>query len=160
MRDFLKQWDSISLVLGLVLAIPLSIIANLLTYPLRNWMGRRSAKRAERRSRDLEKQLRSIEALTQSSLELALRLATLAILLLICFAMGSAIIALASIGFLGISLEMGRTLVLAGVFMYLIAIVVGVATISTIEQVRGFAAYRERTERAIAELKARASREP
>jgi hypothetical protein len=53
---------------------------------------------------------------------------------------------------------MSRTLVLAGVFTYLIATIVEVATISTIEQVRGFEAYRERTERAIAELKGPALR--
>ena len=158
MRDFLKELDSINWVVALILAIPLGIIANLLTYPLRNWMGRRSAKRAERRSRELELQLRSIEALTQSSRELGLRLATLAILVLICFAMGNALIALASIGL--VSAETSTVLVLGGGFLYVMSSIVGAATISTIERVRGFEAYRERTERAIAELKARASHEP
>jgi hypothetical protein len=152
-RDFLNQLNSINWVVAIVLAIPLSIIANLLTNPLRNWMGRWSAKRAEQRNRELEKQLRSIEALTQSSLELGLRLATLAIFVLILFAMGSALIAMASI-------FPDTAFVFLGVFLYALAIIVGVATISTIERVRGFEAYRERTERAIADLKARASREP
>jgi Cft2 family RNA processing exonuclease len=151
-----RDLDSIQLwVVALILAIPLSIIANLLTYPLRNWMARRSARRAERRSRELEQQLRSIEALTQSSRELALRLATLAILLLITFALGSAATTLSIILW-----DPSRIFVLLGVSCYAVSVVVGIATVTTIERVRGFEDYRERTERQIAELKARASREP
>jgi hypothetical protein len=154
--DSFKQLDSITLwFLAIILAIPLSVIANLLTYPLRNWMARRSARRAERRSRELEQQLRSIEALTQSSRELGLRLATIAILFLICFAMGSALTTLPII--FG---QLSPAFVLLGVFFYVIAIIAGFATITIIERVRGFEAYREKTERTIAELRALASRQP
>jgi hypothetical protein len=72
--------------------------------------------------------------------------------------MGNAFIALASIGL--VSAETSTVLVLGGGFLYVMSSIVGAATISTIERVRGFEAYRERTERAIAELKARASHEP
>jgi hypothetical protein len=147
-------------VVGLVLAIPLSLIANFLTDPLRNWWARRSAKRAERRNRELDQQLRSIEALTQSSLELGLRLATFAIVVLICFAMGSAVIALASINLWWMSAATSKNLVLVGGLLYVISIIVGVGTISTIERVRGFEAYRERMKREIANQRARASRQP
>ena len=50
--------------------------------------------------------------------------------------------------------------VVLGGFLYAVSTIVGMATISTINRVRGFEAYRERTERAIADLKARASRNP
>jgi H+/gluconate symporter-like permease len=152
-QDFFVQ--PINWVVALVLAIPVGIIANLLTNPLRNWWARRSASRAERRSRELEQHLRSIEAMTQSSRELGLTLAALATLLLITFALGSAVIALSSFA----AEEHRRSWAILGGMCYAISVLVGIAAISTIDRVRNFEAFRERTERTIADLKTRAPRQ-
>jgi hypothetical protein len=156
--DLLRQLDPITWIVGLVLAIPLSIIANLLTNPVRNWMGRWSAKRAERRGRELEKNLRSIEALTKSYVDLGLRLAGLGVGVLMFFAIGNALVVLVNLYI--IPAHTSQLLLLLAAFVYAVSIVLAVATLSMIERVRDFGAYRERTERQIAELKARASRAP
>lgn len=67
MSDFLNQYSGILSVIGLILTIPLSVLANLLTPKIKNWNALRSVKFLEKRINELKLDILLAERLSTDS---------------------------------------------------------------------------------------------
>jgi hypothetical protein len=153
MSDIAQLLASVNWALSLVIAVLLSIVANLLTSPIQNWLARKSTQRAERRVERLRGELVELERLAQSPLDLGLELAALAARVLIFLAFASAITTLASIPERFLSDETSVLLQALGTLCYLISLLLAIKLANTVMPLRYFKAHRERVERMIDSLK-------
>jgi len=90
MSDFENWLKETNWALSLLAAIPLAIIANLLTISVRNWLARRSAIKAKKRLKELEDDLKKAETYIDDREKLYLFLARGIFSVLIFIALGSA----------------------------------------------------------------------
>jgi hypothetical protein len=147
---------NLSFWLGLAVAIPLSIAANLLTPRVQQWVGRRSSVKAERQSKLLLSQMEELERLTSEPGRLQTFLLESVLIITLLTSMCGVLsgVLFACVGFFPstarLLLPMGQLLVVGG------AIVVGRECIDTLRKssrARNIEKFRVQVAKQLAELK-------
>ncbi len=134
MLDWFKE---INWVLSLAAAIPLSIVANLLTPKLQNWLAKRSTEKAAKRLADLESELDRITSFKNEK-ELLLHETIYVILkVVVIIGIGNAI---TSIPFTYIITDP------IGAVIYLVGIMAGISHLALITKVKRFDEYQKTIE--------------
>jgi len=133
--EWLQQY---SWVLTLLLAIPLSILANLLTDPFKQWMASRSFEQSRKRVKQLESELDYATKLVQDREKLSLESTKVILTVLIDIGLGGATSSL---------------LFLAGFVFYLMAVLEGYRHMRLLNRVANFDEYKRNTELRISKLK-------
>ncbi|SRR6266404_2005680 len=154
MRHLLDQLASINWAITLLSGLVLSIVGNLLNYPMQNWLARRSVERARRRVQQLEEQLRDLETLTRSPFDLGMKLTASGLKVVIWFALATAITTLTDVFPERLMPDASYRFILGvGTLLYLVSMLLAVDMLKTVTRIRDFKTYRERVEHSIADLK-------
>lgn len=147
MDELNRVANEINWLVSLLVAIPLSIIANLLTPRFQNWLGRRSKKNALTRITQIETEVAEIAALAADPNKVQRRTLYSIVTILTWFSVGSlpifyqAGVFLTPLGFgFEIAYAIGGGI---GSVFYLMAILHGQRTLSLLRRVDNFASFEQ-----------------
>lgn len=139
LSDYLNLLSQVNWWVSLFAAIPLSIIANILTPYVQNWLAKKSTKKAQKRLKELQSELDTVSDFVNNKDSLHLHLTRSFFIVLIFIGLGGTI---SYIPFVG------------SVF-YLIAILRAVDSIQLTKKVQDFDNFKSIIESQIAEIKSK-----
>lgn len=142
LQKFFEWLKDINWALSLLAAIPLSIVANMITPKVQNWFGRRSGDKARKRIDELEHELDNIEKFIENKENFYLYLVRQGFIILMLLGIGNLVSSIIPI--------------ISGVFgsiFYLIAINKGLKSAQLIENVTNFDSYKDKINAQIIEMR-------
>jgi len=131
----LIEWmKEINWILSLIVAIPLSITANILTPRFQNWFAKRSTEKTTKRLSEIKEQLSEVERFQNDTLGLLHETVRITLKVIIFIGIGNAITS--------IPIPMAYLIVdPIGALLYLIGITSGIRHLSLISRVNNFDGY-------------------
>jgi hypothetical protein len=155
----METFKQINWLVSLVVGIALSILANLLTPYVQNWLATHSTGRALKRIGELEEELKEVSIYAESPAELSAYLLLSIVRLLVYFCMASAFATLGSLpltmmpGFYEITGLIYALIGLMSSLLYLLGVIRGQRTLRIVQRVRRFPEYKKEIEDTISSLK-------